>query len=347
MSPGIPAVAPAPAELDHVLDLEWLTAALADVAATERVVRAEPIGTSRTLAQKVRFTVEIVGPDGARRTRAYCVKGHFDPGEPDTLTTEVRFYRNMRPTLDMRAPRAHYTGIDETTGRSLIIMDDVDSDGGRFLSAHQPYSPATCRDALAQLARLHAATWADEAWDVDWLAPRIAPMAQMLPTDGLQALLDDGRGVEVEPGLLDAGRLQRAMVTTATLPPTCVIHGDTHSGNAYLDADGRACWLDWQITQRGHWSTDVSYHIASVLDIEDRRAHEQALLRGYLDELAALGVNPPPWDEAWEHYTLGFTWGYFLWVITRITSRAIVLLHIPRLGAALSDHDTFRRLGVD
>jgi hypothetical protein len=33
-------------------------------------------------------------------------------------------------------------------------------------------------------------------------------------------------------------------------------------------------------------------------------------------------------------------------VITRISSRAVVLIHIPRLAAALTDHDTFRRLGV-
>jgi hypothetical protein len=35
-----------------------------------------------------------------------------------------------------------------------------------------------------------------------------------------------------------------------------------------------------------------------------------------------------------------------LWVITRVSSRAVVLIHIPRLAAALTDHDTFRRLGV-
>ena len=148
------------------------------------------------------------------------------------------------------------------------------------------------------------------------------------------------------PELLDARRLQQAVAVTASLPPTCVIHGDTHSGNVYLDAAGRACWLDWQVTQRGHWSIDVSYHIATALDIEDRRAHEHELLAGYLEELAGLGVVAPSWDEAWERYTLGFSWGFLLWAITRISSREVVLLHMPRLGAALADHDTFARLGV-
>ncbi len=136
------------------------------------------------------------------------------------------------------------------------------------------------------------------------------------------------------------------MLKTAEAPATCVLHGDTHSGNVYLVAVGRACWLDWQVIQTGHWSTDVAYHLATVLDTEDRRTHEAELLRHYLRELDALGVAAPSFDEAWESYTLGFSFGYFLWAITRISSRAVVLIHIPRIAAALTDHDTFRRLGV-
>ena len=338
---------PAPTELEAVLHPGWLAAALADVESGERIIDVQEVGRSHTLAHKVRVAVTLENRDGRLRTRTYCVKAHFDGASPETLLTEARFYDELRPLIDVRAPRAYYTGINESTGRALIIMDDVLSDGGRFLSAHEPYSPATCRDALGQLARVHAATWEDDRWMVDWLAPRIAGMTELFPVDVLQRLLADGRGAEVSPDLLDAGHLERAMSKTATLPATCVIHGDTHSGNVYLDSAGRACWLDWQVTQRGHWSIDVAYHIATALDIDDRRSHERELLRGYLDALAALGVEPPPWSEAWDRYTLGFTWGYFLWVITRISSRAVVLIHLPRIGATLADHDTFRRLGVD
>jgi aminoglycoside phosphotransferase (APT) family kinase protein len=130
------------------------------------------------------------------------------------------------------------------------------------------------------------------------------------------------------------------------MPPTCVIHGDTHSGNVYLDGDGRACLLDWQNVQRGWWATDVAYHLATTLEVGDRRAYEADLLRHYLHELASSGAPAPDFDEAWEQYISGFAYGYFLWVITRISSRAVVLIHIPRLAAALTDHDTYRRLGV-
>ena len=226
-------------------------------------------------------------------------------------------------------------------------MDDVVANGGRFMSAQTPYSLDTTRDTLGQLARLHAATWGcHQVADLAWLSPRITLMADIFPVDQLQLLLDDGRGPDVAPELRSAPNVAEAMRRTGAHEVTCVIHADPHSGNSYLDADGRACWLDWQIVQRGNWATDISYHLATVLDIETRRAHEAEMLRHYLRELESLGAPAPAWDEAWEQYTLGFSYGYFLWVITRISSRAVVLIHIPRLAAALTDHDTFRRLGV-
>jgi aminoglycoside phosphotransferase (APT) family kinase protein len=162
----------------------------------------------------------------------------------------------------------------------------------------------------------------------------------------LTEMLNDGRGPDLPEELRDGERVREAMLRTGDAEKTCVVHGDTHSGNAYLDRSGRACWLDWQVVHVGHWGTDVSYHIATSLDIEDRRAHEAELLRHYLDELSVAGAEPPAWEDAWEQYTLLFPYGYFLWAITRISSRAVVLVHIPRIGAAISDHDSFRRLGI-
>ena len=160
-------------------------------------------------------------------------------------------------------------------------------------------------------------------------------MADIFPTELLQSLLDDGRGPDVAPELRSAANVAEAMRRTGAHEVTCVIHADTHSGNSYLDEDGRACWLDWQIVQRGNWATDISYHLATVLDIEDRRAHEAELLRHYLGELEALGAPRAAVGRSVGAVPLSFSYGYFLWVITRISSRAVVLIHIPRLAAAL------------
>jgi hypothetical protein len=335
---------PTPTSLDEILDPAWLQWALTDVGPGERVVSVEHVGHTQTLAQKVRFAVTIAGP-GGERTGRYCLKAHFDDGM-ESLLTEAHVYRDLLPSVDIRVPCTYYAGINEATGRALVILDDLVAEGAHFIHDAAPYTVDQCRDGLAQLARLHAQTWRDDRWDVAWLAPRIPAMLPMYPDDVLQGLLDDGRGEHVPDELLDARRLRRALAATAEFQPTCVVHGDTQSGNAYVDAQGRVCWLDWQITHRNHWSIDVAYHLGVVLDIESRRSHEEELLRGYLEELGSLGVDAPDWPDAYDAYASGFAWPFFLWTITRISSRAVVLQHMPRLGAAIADHNTWSRLGA-
>jgi aminoglycoside phosphotransferase (APT) family kinase protein len=336
-----------PTTLKEVLDTQWLGEALADIEDGDRIVETEVVATSQTLAQKIRFRVTVERATGVRESRAYCVKAHLDGSLGTDILSEARFYGELATRLDLRMPRAYYTAVDDAAQQAIIIMDDVVANGGQFLNAQTPYSLDTVRDTLGQLARLHAATWGcDQVADLTWLNPRITHMADIFPVDQLQLLLDDGRGPDIAPELRSATNLVEAVRRTGSHEVTCVIHGDTHSGNSYLDAEGRACWLDWQVVQRGNWATDISYHIATVLDIETRRASESELLRHYLLELESLGAPTPAFDEAWEQYTRSFSYGYFLWVITRISSRAVVLIHIPRLAAALTDHHTFHRLGV-
>jgi aminoglycoside phosphotransferase (APT) family kinase protein len=57
----------------------------------------------------------------------------------------------------------------------------------------------------------------------------------------LQPLLNDGRGPNVPAVLRNADNVLEALRRKADHAITCVIHGDSHSGNVYLDRDGRAC----------------------------------------------------------------------------------------------------------
>lgn len=334
---------PVPDSVEPVLDPVWLSQALEDRAEDERIVDVERTGDAKTIATKVRFAVTFERPDGAQRVGHYCVKAFF--GDEGASMPEALFYRDVLPRLGVRAPRTYYIGVEAETGRALIIMDDVIGQGGRILGPREVYPLDTARDTLAQLARLHAATWGDQDLREQW-PTRVDYIIDRFPDDVLDGMLNDGRGPEVAPELRDALIVKEAMRAHVARPATNIIHGDTHSGNAYLDAEGRACWLDWQVAQWGHWSTDVAYHIGSVFDVETRRANEADLLRGYLGELEANGVDAPAWEDAWDDYTLGFTWGFFLWSITSIASRTMVLIHFPRLATALEDHDTLRRLGV-
>jgi Phosphotransferase enzyme family len=336
-----------PTTREGALDAAWLGSALSDIGDDERVITAAPVESSKTLAEKLRIAVTVEAADGSRRTRHYCIKAHLDGASALDILPEARFYRDVAPRLPVRMPRTYFTGFDEANQRAMIIMDDIVVAGGTFGSPHEPQSVAVTRDTLSQLALLHASTWGlSSIDDVEWLGQRIETFITFYSADLLQSLLDDGRAEGFAPELRDATNLVAALGCMAEHEHTCLLHGDTHTGNVYLDAEGRACWFDWQVAQLGNWATDVSYHLATVLSVDDRRAHEVDLLQHYLHELEAHGAPAPAWDDAWDLYRRSFPYGYFLWVITRVRDRSEVLAHMPRLAAALADHGTYRLLGV-
>jgi aminoglycoside phosphotransferase (APT) family kinase protein len=98
--------------------------------------------------------------------------------------------------------------------------------------------------------------------------------------------------------------------------PHTLLHGDVHAGNVYYVGGRRGGLLDWQLSLRGCWALDVAYLLTTALDLDQQSAHERELLRHYLDELASLGVTPPPVDEAWEHYRRHALYGVLMWLIT-------------------------------
>jgi len=347
---------PVPSRIDDILDPAWLSRALAVDPDKEQIVEVECVGGFKTIASKVRFTATFVASDGARRVGHYCVKSMVpfefrgvreDPtlGERSpVMVREALWYRDVLPSLGVRAPVAHYVGALPDSGRALIIMDDIIGLGGRVLGPDEPYALDTVRGTLAELARLHAATWGDDVLRTAW--PPSVGVIDRFPDDVFDAMLKDGRCDGAAPALCDGRTVKDAMRAHVARPGTSIMHGDAHAGNAYLDAAGRAGWIDWQGAQWSHWSSDVAYHIASSLDVAQRQAHEQELLEHYLAERERHGIAAPSWEEAWDDYRAGFTWGFFMWAVSSIVERSLVELNMPRLATAIEDHDTFGRLGI-
>jgi hypothetical protein len=171
-------------------------------------------------------------------------------------------------------------------------------------------------------------------------------MAGMYKPESLQALLDDGRADGFPAELRSGHNLFDALELHAKFPVTSMLHGDPHTGNVYLDRADRPCFFDWETVQTGSWAQDVAYHLGTVLSIEDRRANERELVQHYLTGLAQHGGPAIDFQDGFELYRRSFSYGYFLWVITMIRGRDEVLAHMPRLAAALKDHETYRLLGV-
>ena len=149
----------APDDLTMVLSPAWLSSALSTHFPGIEVESVQVTETLQTMATKVRFDVEYVdAPVGA--PRALCVKGYFGSGVGYRSTAglgETKFYRELASTLSVRVPPCFYTGIDESTGQAIIIMEDLVTSGSTFLSALSPYRVDQAASTLDQLARLHTA----------------------------------------------------------------------------------------------------------------------------------------------------------------------------------------------
>ena len=123
--------------------------------------------------------------------------------------------------------------------------------------------------------------------------------------------------------------------------PQCVLHGDVHLGNLYIDTDGAPGFLD-PLASRGPALLEVSYHISAAVDLADRAGWEGALVRHYLDELGRNGVEPPPFDEAMRQYAVFLIYGLFIWLTTEshYQTEAVNTANAARVSAAMIDHDS-------
>lgn len=336
------ATAPVPDSLEQALSPKWLTAALGT-----DVVEVTPGPIVDRISTNARFTIRCA--DGSSQN--LCVKGYFNEigraaryiGAP-----EAHFYRDLAAATGVRTLHSVYADVDPETWHGVIVTEDVAAQGATFLDGNSAYTPDQTAQTLAEFARLHAATWDSARCAIaPWLAPRLG---RALEVWGLPATLDiidrniDGpNGQRIPNEVRDARRLVDAYRILAApemvSEPRCVIHGDAHVGNVFLDADGAGSLVDWQLVQRGGWFLDVGYHIASTLTADERRRTERDLLRHYLDALASHGVTPPPWDDAWRAIAFGMVHGFFLWGITTKVQSAIIATLLRRLGTAVADHD--------
>jgi hypothetical protein len=329
---------PAPLELEALLDPKWLGPAL-DM--TEELGTSEVVEVLQTVATKVRFRT----PTASGGMLELCVKGYFGapPERQGGGTTEGRFYEELSSRLPGRRPTARYAATNPDTGHTIVIMNDLVAAGCQFRSPLEYYSPDQVAASLGELATLHGATWQDEQLRAEsWLAPRLGAIAQGFPVAVLQGLLDDGRAEGLPSAVRDAEHVTeatRSLAAADTNQAVCLVHGDAHVGNVFQDSSGAPGFVDWQIAHFGHWATDVAYHIASSLHIEDRRRHEHDLIRHYLEQLDRSGVDTPAFADAWEAYRSHLIGGYYLWAIARSAERAWIERFVERLAVAVSDHD--------
>jgi len=339
----------------HVDDLtaEWLTGALAQLhPGTEvRAVTVESViwGT----ATKVFLNVTYGARPQAGPPASLCVKGGFQ----DELRAvaglgyqlEARFYRDIAPQLETATPACWYAEIEASANQGLVVLDDLRTDGATFGSCRRPWTPDLAAAALELQAGWHAATWDRRgAGATEWLAvgsPLFrAVAASWLTEDHWDDFMGRPQTAPLDESLRDRARMERAVLRQWELDDQsvlCLSHGDAHINNTYLDANGRPLFLDWQVACLSPWADDVAFFLVGALDVEDRRAREQDLLRHYLAALATAGAPAPDFEEAWLDYRRHQLHGLnFALCPPEMQAEEDCTIMAERFGAAAVDHDT-------
>jgi aminoglycoside phosphotransferase (APT) family kinase protein len=239
------------------------------------------------------------------------------------IRCEVGFYRLVRPRLDFEVPFAFYANYDPESFNSIIVLEDLRGKG-RFLDMAQHGSPDLMREQLSLLAKLHGG-WAGSpdldtdfaqlpTWEERFRGLMLVNLEQACQA-GLEASRDlvparlwDRRG-EIWPATIASLQVQAAL-------PRGLAHGDVHLHNWYRRNDGVLGLGDWGVTHRGHWSRDLGYCLAAGLSVDDRRSHEDNLLRHYVAEFEAAGGPSVTLDEAREACRHAIMTALAFWTMT-------------------------------
>lgn len=290
---------------------EWLTAALQRSAPGLQV--ADVVVETVRHATNLNGTIRIRHDAGDAFPNRLFVK--LPPVDPERRARldwatmgrrECRFYRDLAPELDVRIPRVFVADLDDGSGEFCLVMECL-GDGPTQLPDVVAGLPvdrvAAGLDALAALhTRFESPS--ERGRSTPWLGPsgRTSDYGARLLRAGI------ARDPELPPAFVaiaeryidDRDLLQDAW----EVGPTTILHGDVHIGNVFLDAGEGLGFFDWGLMVVGSPMRDVSYAIAMLLSPEDRREHEEVLIRGYLDRRSELGAAALTFEEAWFSHRL-------------------------------------------
>jgi aminoglycoside phosphotransferase (APT) family kinase protein len=288
------------------IDAAWLTDALSERHPGVSVARVEVVESHEATNSHARLQIHYDN-DAFLPSLLFCKLLPRDPSARVAIAAtqmgldEARFYERLAPQLSLRIPEVHVVRHDEASGAFVILMEDLADSGCSVPDGTTGVSADAAARALKDLARMHLRYRdpARRAKEAGWVREPGPPGDY--GTSRLRYGLDHHRDrLSAAFAELAALYLNECATIHAAWDrgPRTVIHGDPHIGNIF-DDDGRIGFLDWGLLAATTPMRDVSYFLTMSLSIEDRRAHEERLIRHWLDVWNSGGGDPISFDTAW------------------------------------------------
>lgn len=287
------------------LTASWLTDALGTKVTA---VRTEPVGTGQ-VSDSLRLSLTYAGETTLPPTMVAKVPA-ADPSSRAaarairTYEVEASFYAELAPTLDAGIPTCYFSAYDaEPDEYTVLLADLAPARPGDQLTGISTKDAAT---AITELAALHAAGWDDPALAaLPWLNRQDAESAAFTAAmvtgfyDGFKDRYATALGPEVL-AVIEEFLPSLGTYLAGREGPSTITHGDFRADNLCFGGP-RTAVLDWQTCAYGPGLADLSYFLGSSLPLQDRRTHEEALVRQYHTALTTNGVNFT-WDDCWTAY---------------------------------------------
>ena len=201
---------------------------------------------------------------------------------------ETRFYTEVADRAGLRAPRCYYGAIDEASGRSVLLLEDLTALRPGDNLAGCGLDDATL--AVRHLARFHARWWehadlAGFAWMPvlfdDPAAAQNLYRASWGPFLAAWGHLVPERARAVGEWFASHGATVWEQIAA---PPRTLMHGDFRLDNLLFDIEGAPeplAVVDWQGVKRGKGVADLAYFAMSSLQPHAPAQWERQLVDSY------------------------------------------------------------------
>jgi hypothetical protein len=226
-----------PSSVD-ALDAELMSDVLAEQSPGVRVERLQIVRTDEcgdgfaSTADRVVLDLEYAAGHDAGLPRRMLLKTMLaTPHAPEAMySNEVRFYREVRPALDIETPAVYASLFDPDSGQFGVAMEDLRERSASFPNATTPVGVDQIRGLVETLAGLHAAYWQSPrfASDLDWLAtPCSGGMYPIFKGFGYE-LISDQLAKNAFKRELIAHYLDRLAAGGVSQPPDLESAGELH-----------------------------------------------------------------------------------------------------------------------
>jgi Phosphotransferase enzyme family/SCP-2 sterol transfer family len=283
------------------LSVEWLADALGQPI---RGYTATPLGTGQS-SSTYRVALDW---DGDARS-AILKLADTDPAVRQTgrvtghSEREIRFYTDIAPLLPGDSLPTCYATAYDPQGYFTLLVQDIE--GARVGDQIAGCTLDEARLAVRELARLIApvvenpdlAAWVDSPLPVSRMLLQMM-LPQYFARFGHRLSVEQRSVVEKFVAGFDSWAADRT-------EPRSIAHNDFRLDNLLFGEPGSATELtiiDFATLKWGPITSDLAFFIGGNLSIEDRRAHEEALVRLFHDELLANGVTGFSFEQCWRGY---------------------------------------------